>query len=178
MIVHPAPTTRLDTSAHRALWALLPARAQRRLTVLRPLSAMEAPAPVSRVELLAAAVFLITLVALQQWVWLCLLAAALMSMPSCRRALTARAQRNAAAQQKVKQEEEDERALAESLEINCEEALAAIVMLYTQLMIITIIIMSALSYAIASICKCKRKSININLTKRIFGQQLAGAAIQ
>lgn len=176
MIVHPAPTASIDPSVHRALWALLPARAQRRLFVLRPLGDREAPAAVRRVELLAAAVFLITLVALQQWVWLCLLAAALMSMPSCRRALAARAQRNAAAQQKVKKDEADDDARAARVEAASAEALAAGVVRLAVMMVIIITITSALSCAIAAIIKCKRKSININLTHRIFGQQLAGAA--
>ena len=179
MIISPSPAaTSIDPSVHRALWALLPAPVQRGVAVLRPLAATEVPAPASRRALTVAGLFLLGLAVAQQWVLLGLLLAALAGLAPCRRALAARAQRIAAAQQKVKQDELDERALAERVEAASAAALVASVVALAEAVIIIVMIMSALSFVIAAFCKSKTKSINHNLIQRIFGQQLAGAAIK
>ena len=177
MIVHPVASATADPSVHRMLWALLPARARRALGFLRPLAVTEVPAPASRRALVAAGLFLLGLAVAQQWVFLGLLLAVLVGLAPCRRVLAAGAQRIAAARQKVKQDELDEEAHAARVAHAGVVALLAAAMVLGALIIITIMIMSALSYVIAAISKSKTKSINVNLTDRIFGQQLAGAAI-
>ena len=178
MILHPVASATADPSVHRMLWALLPARAQRALGFLRPLAATEVPAPASRRALAAAGLFLLGLAVAQQWVFLGLLLAALVGLAPCRRALAARAQHIAAAQQKVKEDKLNEDARVARVEAASASALAASVVVLAVLMMIIITIMAALAFAIAVISKSKCKSIDINLTQRNFGQQLAGAATQ
>ncbi len=178
MIIHPTASATADLSVHRALWALLPARAQRALGFLRPLAATEAPAPASGRVWVAAGLFLLGLAVAQQWVFFGSLLAALVGLAPCRRVLAASAACIGAAQQKVKQDKFNEDARAARVEAASAAALAAGVVRLAVVMMIIITIMAALSCAIAAISKSKCKSIDINLTQRNFGQQLAGAATQ
>lgn len=172
MIIYPITSATANPSVHRALWALLPARVQRLLGVLRPLGEIEAPAAVSREALGAAALFILLLAAMQQWVWLGLLLAALVMMPACWRVLHARRQRErarradlAAGDDRAQRESDAQRAGLDARTLRTVREASALVAT-----------MPLFINFLASACRSKTKSINHNLTLRTFGQQLAGAA--
>lgn len=161
-----------DISVHRALWVLLPARAQRVLGVLRPLAAAEAPALVSRGAVASGMYLSVLMVGLQMWILLALLAVAvaitLVRRPAlaerceheaCRRSAlatcAARAQRESSAQR-------DGLDSCSARGGREAAALAAAVPLILNFL--------------AAACRSKIKSISATLSARIFSQQLAGAA--
>ncbi len=176
MIISPPAET--DSSVHRALWSLLPARAARVLAVLRPLAVLEAPRPARQGELAVALLGLALLAALQQWVWLTLLGAALAGTLASARVLRARAERIGAARQRAQQQELDLAARAARLASASAEALADALVALAERIVITMIIMVSTIPFFAALCRQKIKAVNRNLTDRIFGQQLAGAARQ
>ncbi len=175
MIISPSPAaTSIDPSAHRALWALLPARAQRALSWLRPLGATEAPALVSRGAVARGMYLSALMVGLHMWILLGLLAVTVAITLARRPALASRCEREACRRSalatsaaRAQRESNAQRAglNACSVRAGCKAAaLAATVPLIFNFL--------------ASAGRSKTKCINTNLTHRIFGQQLAGAATQ
>ena len=163
----------MDPSTHRVLWALLPGRAQRVLSWLRPLGATEAPALVSRGEVAKGMYLSALMVGLHMWILLVLLAVTVAITLVRRPALAARCEREAcrrsALATSAARAQRESSAQRDGLDAcSARGGREAAALAAAEPLIFNFL---------ASACRSKTKCINPNLTHRIFGQQLAAAAI-
>ena len=162
----------MDPSTHRVLWALLPGRAQRVLSWLRPLGATEAPALVSRGAVARGMYLSALMVGLHMWILLGLLAVTVAITLARRPALASRCEHEACRRSalaisdaRVQRAASAQRAGLDACSARAGRAAAAL----------AVTVPLILNF-LAAACRSKVKSISHILSNRIFGQQLAGAA--